>query len=117
MEEKGTELTFWDHLDVLRGSIIRILVVSITCGIVAFCFKETLFNIVLAPKESDFITYKLLGTEPFHIQLINVGLTEQFIIHMKTAFAFGFLCASPYVLYVLYKFISPALYEIGRAHV
>lgn len=116
MEQEGTELTFWDHLDVLRGSIIRILVVTITCGIVAFCFKETLFNIVLAPKESDFITYKLLGTEPFHIQLINVGLTEQFIIHMKTAFAFGFLCASPYVLYVLYKFISPALYENERRY-
>lgn len=110
------ELTFWEHLDVLRSSIIRILVVSIVCGIVAFFFKEQLFDIVLAPKKSDFITYKLIGTEPFDIHLMNTGLTEQFMIHMKTALCFGVLCASPYVLYVLYKFISPALYQRERRY-
>ena len=101
---------------MLRSSIIRILVVSIVCGIVAFFFKEQLFDIVLAPKKSDFITYKLIGTEPFDIHLMNTGLTEQFMIHMKTALCFGVLCASPYVLYVLYKFISPALYQRERRY-
>jgi sec-independent protein translocase protein TatC len=108
------ELTFWDHLDVLRGSIIRMLVVTALCAIVAFFFKDQLFAIVLAPKDSDFITYKLLGTTPFNIHLVNVGLTEQFMVHMKTAFFFGLLCASPYVLYLLYKFIAPALYQKER---
>ena len=108
------ELTFWEHLDVLRGSIIRILVVSIVCGIGAFCFKEQLFNLVLAPKSSNFITHRLMGTEPFDLHLMNTGLTEQFMIHMKTALCFGVLCASPYVLYILYKFISPALYQRER---
>lgn len=108
------ELTFWDHLDILRGSIIRMLIVTALCGIVAFCFKDQLFYIVLAPKDPGFITYKLLGTAPFNIKLVNVGLTEQFMVHMKTAFFFGFLCASPYVIYLLYKFISPALYKKER---
>lgn len=115
-EEQELELTFWEHLDVLRGSIIRILGVSVACGLVAFIFKEQLFNIVLAPKSSDFITYKLLGVDPFEVNLMNIGLTEQFMIHMKTALFFGALCASPYILYVLYKFISPALYEREREY-
>ena len=110
-DDQELELTFWEHLDVLRSSLIRIIVVTVMCGIVAFCFKETLFDIVLAPKNSDFITYKLLGVEPFDVHLMNIGLTEQFMIHMKTALVFGLLCASPYVLYVLYQFISPALYQ------
>ena len=114
MEEQ--ELTFWEHLDVLRGSIIRILVVSVICGIGAFCFKERLFALVLAPKSSAFITYRLMGTEEFNLHLMNTGLTEQFMIHLKTAFCFGVLCASPYVLYVLYKFIAPALYQRERRY-
>jgi len=110
-EEQDLELTFWEHLDVLRDSLIRIIGVTVACGIVAFCFKETLFDIVLAPKNSDFITYRLMGVEAFDVHLMNIGLTEQFMIHMKTALVFGLLCASPYVLYVLYKFIAPALYQ------
>lgn len=104
------ELTFWEHLDVLRACIFKMLAVVVVCGMSAFFFKEQLFEIVLAPRSSDFITYRMLGAEPFQIHLVNIGLTEQFMIHMKTAFFFGIICASPYLLYLLYKFISPALY-------
>lgn len=43
----------------------------------------------------------------FSIKLINTGLAEQFIIHMKTAMYAGVLCASPYILYQLFRFVSP----------
>ncbi len=104
-------MTFWDHLDELRGVIIRVLVVTIIGAVVAFCLKEQLFAIVLAPRTSDFITYQLMGVEPFSIQLMNVGLTEQFMVHLKTAFYAGILLASPYIIYQLFRFISPALYN------
>ena len=110
-DSQEMELTFWEHLDVLRGSIIRILAVSVVCAVVAFFFKEQVFGILLAPKDSSFITHRLMGGEPFTIHLMNTGITEQFMIHMKTAFCIGLICASPYILYVLYKFISPALYQ------
>ena len=42
--------------------------------------------------------------------MINTGLDEQFVTHMNTALCAGVLCASPYVLYELFRFISPALY-------
>lgn len=52
----------------------------------------------------------------FSIKLINTGLAEQFIIHMKTAMYAGVLCASPYILYQLFRFVSPALYTNERKY-
>ena len=121
---KDEGLSFWDHLDVLRTIIIRIILVTVVCGIVAFLFKEELFAVVLAPRNPDFVTYRLLvrvsgffgGDAPDNpvIQLINTGLAEQFVIHMKTALCAGVLCASPYTLYQLFRFVSPALYANER---
>lgn len=111
--------SFWGHLDALRAAIVKIVAVTVVFGIVAFCFKETLFSVILAPKNAGFITYRLFGriaaltgstAEDFYVQLINTGLAQQFIIHMKTAMCAGVLCASPYILYQLFRFVSPALY-------
>lgn len=106
--------TFWEHLDVLRWTIIRSLLVVVAFAVVAFCLKEWLFAVVLAPTSSDFITFRLMGAESFHIHLINTGLTEQFMTHMRTAAYAGLLCASPYVLYQLFRFVSPGLYQNER---
>lgn len=110
----GQTLTFWDHLEELRYSLLKILAASVAMGIMAFCMKETLFDVVLAPSKSTFVVYRLLGTEPFSIRLINTGITEQFFVHMKVAFLAGLIIASPYVIYVLFSFVSPALYESER---
>ena len=110
------QMTFWEHLDVLRDSIVRMIVAAVVMGVVAFCLKEPLFDIVLAPKDSDFITYRWLGGEAFSINLINTGLAEQFLIHMKVALMVGILVASPYILFLLFRFIAPALYENERRY-
>lgn len=119
--------SFWDHFDVLRAAVVRSLLVAVGFGVAAFCFKEELFAVILAPKDADFITYRLLyslsGLEAesdasdFLVKLINTGLAEQFIIHMKTAFCVGVLCAAPYILYQLFRFVSPALYSNERKYV
>ena len=110
----GSTMTFWDHLDELRSVIIRILVITALAAAVAFCLKDELFAVVLAPRTSDFITYRLMGVEPFSIHLMNTGLTEQFMIHLKTAMYAGLLMASPYIIYMLFRFVSPALYDNER---
>ena len=107
-------MTFWDHLDALRATLIRMIVAAVIMGIAAFCLKEWLFSLVLWPLHDDFPVYRLLKAEPFQLQLINTQLTEQFMIHMKVALMAGALVASPYLLYVLFHFISPALYENER---
>ena len=106
--------TFWEHLDVLRWTIARSLAVVVALAVVAFCLKDWLFAIVLAPRTSDFITFRLMGTAPFNLHLMNTGLTEQFMVHMRTAAYAGLLGASPYVLYELFRFVSPGLYQNER---
>ena len=114
LEEPGEVATFWDHLDVLRTSLIRIAVAVMVLAVAAFIMKDELFAVVLAPRSSDFVSYRLLGVEPFSLHLMNTGLTEQFMIHMRTALYAGLLTASPYVLYELFRFVSPGLYEHER---
>lgn len=119
-------MTFWEHLDILRASVIKIVLMVVVCAVAAFFFKDELFSVVLAPKDSDFIIYRLFDSlntvyssgkaDDFSVQLINTGLAEQFLIHMKVAMYAGLLVASPYVIYVLFSFISPALYENERKY-
>lgn len=114
MTKPAEDKSFWDHLDDLRGSLIRILIVTMVFAIVAFCLKKWLFALVLAPADASFFMYRWLGGGMTTLHLMNTGLTEQFVIHMKTAFAFGLLMASPYIIKVLFDFIRPALYENER---
>ena len=109
-------MTFWDHLDVLRSSLIRMGVAVVIFAVAAFLMKETLFSVVLAPRSSDFVTYRLLGVDAFSLHLMNTGLTEQFMIHMRTALYAGLLLASPYILYELFRFVSPGLYQNERRY-
>lgn len=109
-------LTFWDHLDELRTSLFRIICAVALFAVIAFVMKEELFGIILAPRSSDFITYRLLETDDFSIHLMNTGLTEQFMIHMQTAIYAGLLIASPYILYELFRFVSPGLYANERRY-
>lgn len=123
---EDTQQSFWDHLDELRRVIFRILGVALAFAVVAFIFRDELFAVVLAPKENCFITYRLLSrlasvfsgsaAESFDVPLINTGLAMQFVIHMKIAFAAGVVCASPYIIYQLFRFVSPALYADERRY-
>ena len=109
-------MTFWEHLDELRSSLIRMACVIALFAVIAFVMKDELFAVVLAPRSSDFVTYQLLGVKAFSLHLMNTGLTEQFMIHMRTAVYAGLLLASPYVLYELFRFVSPALYQHERRY-
>ena len=112
----SNDLTFWDHLEELRGCLLRIVASIAVASIAAFCLKEPLFDIILAPCHSDFILYRLLGAEPFSLHLINTGLAEQMLIHIKVSMCVGVIAASPYIIYVLFRFISPALYDNERRY-
>ena len=103
------------------------LIAVAVCAVVAFCFKQELFDLLLAPCEEGFVTYRLLesvaawvtsgeasGLSPLDVQLINTGLAHQFLLHLKAAFFVGVLAASPYIIYLLFHFVAPALYARER---
>ena len=109
------QATFWEHLDELRSVIIRSLLVVVAAAIAAFLLKDWLFGVVLAPRSSQFVSYRLLGIDDsFQLSLMNTGLTEQFMTHMRVSIYAGLLLASPYVLYQLFGFIAPGLYKNER---
>ena len=118
------ELTFWDHLEVLRRALIRILAVWFVLAVAYFLAMPYLFDhVVLAPCENDFVFYELLRrigeelhlegdffTQEFHVKLVNINLAAPFFIHMSTAFWMSVVTAAPYLFYEVWRFISPALY-------
>lgn len=116
MNSPSEYASFWDHLDELRSRIIRVLLIIVVSTVVAFLLKEPLFNVVLAPRSSEFVSYRLLGVSAFSIHLINTGLTEQFMVHMRTSLYIGVLLASPYIIYEMFRFVSPGLYDNERRY-
>lgn len=122
----GEGMTFWEHLDELRRVFFRIGVAVVAVGCVAFGCKELLFEVVLAPHRADFVLYRWLGrlseawgmpslrAGDFQVELINTQLTSQFMTHMTVALYAGVLVASPYVIYCLFRFVSPGLHASER---
>ncbi len=115
-------LTFGGHLEVLRRMLFRIIAVVMVLAVVIFCFKDKTFEFLLAPSQWNFVTYRYiekflhyLGSNftfsEYHINLIATELSSQFMTHITTALYLGLLCASPYILIELFRFITPALYE------
>jgi len=122
--------TFWEHLEALRWSILRVLMVLVALLVVLFGFRDFLFNrVIFLPLSSDFALYHFLcwlagvlgapGFCPgeFHLQLINIDISGQFMAHIGATFSVALVLSVPYLLYEFWRFISPALYPGERRHV
>lgn len=120
-------LSFGGHLEVLRQMLFRILGVTLVFSCIVFCFKQLTFEILLAPSDSSFVTYNIVEHlmqridrsfvfEPFNVQLIATDLSSQFVTHLTTSIYLGLLCASPFIMYELFRFITPALLENERKY-
>lgn len=110
------------HLEVLRRMLMRILSVAASLSVMAFCMKKQVFEILLAPDSNEFISFRVIEQiasaigwgfkfQPYDIKLISTELSSQFMIHISTSVYLGLLLSSPYIVFELFKFISPALYE------
>ena len=127
MENDHNNMSFGEHLEVLRKMLLRILAVTTVFAIVVFCFKDWTFRMLLAPSQWDFVTYRYIERflhwigssftfNEYHVNLIATELSSQFMTHVTAAFYLGLLAASPYMLYELFRFVTPALYENERKY-
>ncbi len=119
------EMSFLDHLEELRWLLVRSTIAVLVCAVVAFFFSDFIFNeILFGPKNADFVTYRFfcdLGKyfdmqETMCINDINLPIQNremggQFSMHMWTSITVGFIFSFPFILWEIWKFISPALYE------
>lgn len=118
----NSKLTFGEHLDVLRKALTKITCAVIMFMLIIFCFKDDVFHFLLGPCESDFATFRILRKllslirtdillYPSNIELITTDISSQFMAHLSASFYLGIMIASPYILYELMRYITPALYE------
>ena len=127
-QQPKDEMSFLDNLEELRWHLIRSVIAILIVAIVAFIFKDFIFDVLLfGPKQKDFITYRwfcsisqTLGQGnsfciyelPFRIQ--SRTMAGQFYAHLWTSILAGFILAFPYIIFEFWKFISPGLYEKER---
>jgi sec-independent protein translocase protein TatC len=125
MTDKDKEMSFLDHLEVFRWHLIRAAVAILFFTIIAFIYKDIVFDVILlGPKRTDFLTYRILceisqylglgdalclRDSPF--SLMNISMSGQFSTHITTSIFAGFIIAFPYVLWEIWRFISPALHS------
>jgi len=108
-------MSFWDHLEELRWCIFRVLIVLLIVLVGCFIALPRIFDtVILGPTHSDFFVYRLLGFlygSGSDVQIININVASQFLTHISTAFWISLVLVFPYLLYQLWVFIRPALYE------
>lgn len=123
--ETLAQMSFWDHVDALRGVILRAGGIIILFAVAFFMAMPWIFdNVILAPCKGDFPLYRIFahigglgGIMPdfsagdFHVELINIQLASQFFIHISTSFWLAVVFAFPIIIYLLWSFISPGLYS------
>jgi sec-independent protein translocase protein TatC len=121
VEQDRGEMTFLQHLEALRWHLVRVAIAIIVLALIAFFNKDVIFDgIILAPKNSDFWTYRMLCefSQKFNLDMcmdkpsfnvINLDLSGQFTTHMWIAFMTGFILAFPYFVWEIWRFVKPAL--------
>ena len=110
MADASQEMSFWDHLEVLRGTLFRSVLAVALVSVIFLFIPGPLFKAVLWPSQPDFILYRLLGLD-FGMSLINIDISAQFFVHLKVALLCGVVVAFPYIIWEIWRFIAPALYD------
>ena len=124
-----SEMSFWDHLEVLRWHLIRSIIAVLVFTSLGLIFKDFIFdNIILAPKRADFITNRILCwlgqkvninyfcVNDLNLKIINTELTGQFTMHLNVSIIGGLILAIPFILWEIWRFIKPALKEKEIRH-
>ena len=106
-------MSFWDHLEVLRGTLFRSVLAILLVSVFFLAIPERLFKAVLWPTTPDFILYKWLGLD-FSMSLINIEVSAQFFVHLKVSVLMAIVVAFPYIIYEIWKFVAPALYDTEK---
>ena len=124
-------MSFWGHLEELRRTLFRVVAVLLVFMIACFCVMPDLFDsFVLGPTTSDFFLYRWLsnlgGTgmflpdfsnDDFAVEIININVASQFLTHISTSFWFALVLMFPYLIFEVWRFVQPALFENERRSV
>lgn len=130
IRDKGTnlesEMSFFDHLDALRGHLIRSAIAIIVITGFVFAYYDWIFaNVIMGPSNENFWTYRTMCNvgnalgrnfcfSKFNISLINTEMAGQFTLQINSSLMIGLTLGVPYLLWEIWRFIKPALLEKER---
>jgi len=134
-EGEKEEMSFLDHLEVLRWHLVRSAVAVMLFAVIAFVNKRILFDVIIfGPKQPDFLTFRFLCKVSRWIhtkvpalmsedgicigqnlpELQNISMSGQFSTHIMVSLIAGVIFAFPYVFFEIWRFINPALKDTER---
>lgn len=122
------EMSFFEHLEVLRWHLIRSAIAVVVFMGIAWANFDFIFDtIIMGPKNKDFFTYRMMCAlgerlnlgddfciDDIPMEIINIQMAGQFTLQMNASLLIGILVGFPYLLYEVWRFIKPALSEIER---
>jgi sec-independent protein translocase protein TatC len=129
VQEEG-EMSFLEHLEVLRWHLVRSVASIFVFAATAFIAKSFIFDtLLLGPKKADFWTYRMLcrASEKFGLsdmlcitdipfELINISMAGQFTTHIVVSIIVGFIAAFPYIIFEVWRFIRPGLHKTEQKY-
>lgn len=128
-DTQDVEMSFGEHLEELRKVILHMGVAFLVLFLVLFVFfKGLILDIVFCPSKPDFITNRLfallsdatgvqsLGLNANPVQMYNVKMAGQFMLHIKTSAIGALILAFPYFISQLWGFVRPALSKDVRRY-
>jgi sec-independent protein translocase protein TatC len=123
------EMSFFDHIDVLRKHLLRVAAVVLVLTLGAFYYTDFIFNtIIMGPKNPSFWTYRMmcrlvekfpsLGQDlcitKIDAKIINTEMAGQFTLQLNSCVMVGIILGIPYLLFEIWLFVKPALHENER---
>ena len=129
LPEEG-EMSFLEHLEVLRWHLVRSVASVFVFAATAFIAKSFIFDtVLLGPKKVDFWTYRMLckASEKFGLsdllcitdipfELINISMAGQFTTHIVVSIIVGFIASFPYIVFEIWRFVKPGLHKTERKY-
>ena len=127
-DEQLPQMSFWEHLEELRGVLWRIAIVVVVLAVALFALMPAIFDtVIMAPCSGDFVLYRFFEwmtsrwsalpaftAAGWKAEIININLASQFFIHMSISFWVAVVLSAPIIIYLLWQFVSPGLYERER---
>ncbi|MCU4155123.1 twin-arginine translocase subunit TatC [Carboxylicivirga sp. A043] len=123
-EDTNKEMSFLEHLEVLRWHLVRAFASVLVFAIAAFIFKGFVFDtIILAPSSPGFFTNRMLCSlagimempllciNQIPLSFQNINMSGQFTTHIWVSFVAGIVAAFPYIFWEFWRFVKPALYQ------
>lgn len=104
--EKEVKMTIWEHLDELRGRIVRAAIGVFAATIVAWVFRVDILAWLIIP-------YQRVWEQRFHKELLlqTLAPADAFLGYLELSLTAGIIAAAPIIFYQLWSFISPGLYK------